>query len=200
MKKIYWGIIFIIYLALLSSAQADICEPYPPKEIKPVYSYKGIYDNPAWGYSIEMPKGYTGGLYQDPAAPQHGIQVILSWEPRSYIYFSGEANFLEDKNDKPLDAFGHCIFGLDTVRDYAKEVKSFEMRKSRLGPYDGYQYIVHYTCPNNSQERVLERILVIHPASGIVYDVTLETTNSRFKNDHKVFMKFVSSWRKIERK
>lgn len=201
MNKTYYGILLIIYLIVLSSAQADMCEFYPPKGMNPVYSYKGKYENAVWGYSIEIPKGYTGGLYQDPDAPQHGIGVIISWEPRSYIYFSGEANSLEDKEtDKPLDAFGYCIFGLNMVREYAKDVRSFEMRKSKLGSFNAYQYAIRYTCPKSSQERIEETIVTVPALSGIVYRVTLETTTDRFKEDHKVFLKFIRTWRKIERK
>jgi len=201
MNKTYCGIALIIYLAALSPAQGDICETYPAKGMKPIYSYRGLYENYAWGYAIEIPRGLVGGSYQDPGAPQHGIQVILSWEPRSTIHFSGEANSLEDQaTERPLDAFGYCIFGLDTVRAYAKDVQSFEMRKSKLGTFNGYQYIVRYTCPNMSQERVLERIVIIPTGRGLVYTVTLETTTIRFNDDHKVFLKFISTWHMIERK
>ena len=201
MNKINYGLALIICLIVFSYAQADICEPYPPKGMKPGYTYNGIYANGAYGYSIEIPKGYTGGLYQDPAAPQHGIQVILSWEPRSNIYFSGDANSLEDnETDKPLDAFGYCIFGLNTVREYAKDLKSFEMRKSKLGSFNAYQYTIRYTCPKSSQERIEETVVAIPKGRGLVYRVTLETTMNRFKEDHKIFIKFIKSWRMIERK
>jgi hypothetical protein len=199
MNKTHCGLALIISLIAFSYAQADICEPYPPKGMKAGYTYKGIYANGAYGYSIEIPKGHTGGLYQDPAAPQHGIQVILSWKPRSNIYFSGHANSLENKEtDKPLDAFGYCLYGLNTVREYAKDVKSFEMRKSKLGSFNSYQYTIRYTCPKSSQERIEETVVAIPKGRGLVYRVTLETTMNRFKKDHKVFHKMVSSWCMIE--
>lgn len=138
-------------------------------------------------------------LFQDPNAPQHGIQVILSWEPRSVIYVDGSANSLEDNSTgKPLDSFGYCIFGLNTIREYAKKIYSFEMRRSKLGVHDAYQYIVRYACPATSQERIEESVVAIPKERGIVYRVTLETTPEKFNHDHKVFFKVVSKWRMIE--
>jgi len=72
------------------------------------------------------------------------------------------------------------------------------MKKSKLGAHDGYQYIVRYTCPGTSQERIEVTVVAIPKERGVVYRVTLSTTAERFNHDHKVFVKFVSTWRMIE--
>lgn len=199
--RILMGSCVLAFLALATSrGKADICETYPPKEMEPVYTYQGRYENGAWGYAVSIPKGYKGGLYQDPGAPQHGIMVILSWEPRATIRFEGEANSLEEESTgRPLDPFGHCIFSLNTIRQYAKDIKSYEMHKAKLGSLDGYKYIVRYSCPDRSDIRVKETIVAVSGKSP-VYRLTLETSEQRYKKDHIIFKQMLSTWRLIQRK
>jgi len=196
------GIIFS--LSLLASSQitaiASICDIYPPQGMKPFFTYKGTYTNSAWGFAVEIPEGYVGGLYQDPTAPQHGIQVILKWKPRSTIQFSAYSNSLEDETGKALDAIGCSIFRLTTVRKQAQNIESFELHKSKLGTHPALTYVIHYTCPDSSQIRVEETCLAIPPERNIVYRITLETTQEEYDHNHVVLQRFISSWRLIERK
>ena len=195
---------FLICLFVISTAlpsRADICETSPPLGADPVYTYQGTYENAAWGYAVDIPKGYKGGLYQDPGAPQQGIMVILSWKPRSTIYFVGEANSLEEESSgKPLDAIGHSIFGLNLIREYANDIKSYEMHKAKLGTLQGYKYIVRYTCPGSGDVRIKETIVAVDPQNSPVYTVNLETTQDRYKKDRLIFNQIVSKWRQIPRK
>jgi len=194
---------FLVYVFLITTAipaRADICGTYPPSGMDPVYTYQGIYENSAWGYAVAIPKGYKGGLYQDPGAPQHGIMVILSWEPRSTIYFEGEANSQEEESTgKPLGSIGHSIFGLNVIREYASDIKSYEMHKSKLGALSGYEYIVRYTCPGSASVRIDETVVAVSPDESPVYRVTLVTTQNRYKKDHRIFKEIVSKWRQIPR-
>ncbi len=189
---------FLFLLLSATSASADICgEGYPPVGMKAVYTYTGAYDNHAWGYKVVIPRGLVGGLYQDPAAPQHGIQVILSWKPRSTIYFSGRANSAEDEEYRPLTAQGYALQNLSYYKQDA-QVLSFKVRKAKLGRHAAWSWFVKYRCPKSKAVRVGAGLVAIPPEPGPVYEVDLETTEARYAADHKVLEKIARSFRLIE--
>ena len=189
-------VLFQIFIGML--AYANICENSSLLNTKPVYTYTGIYKNNAWGYSIEIPQGLIGGLYQDPNAPQHGIDVIISKHPYSCVYFYGEANSLENEKGKPLSAKEYSIHRISAIKEYAKYILSSDVRKAKLGTYDGYIWSVRYVCAKNKEVHVYEGVVAIPKERALVYEVALETTEGRYKKDHSILKKFTRTFRLIQ--
>ena len=190
-------LLLLFLLLAATSASAEICEDYPPVGMKAVYTYTGSYDNHAWGYKVVIPRGLVGGLYQDPDAPQHGIQVILSWRPRSTVSFFGQADSSEDDNGNPLTAQGYA---LQNISYYKQDVRllSSKVRKAKLGRHAAWAWLVKYRCPKSKAVRVAEGMVAIPPKPGLVYEIDLDTTAARHKADHKVLEKIARSFRLIE--
>lgn len=190
---------FLLLFLLLAgrSASADICEDYPPVGMKAVSTYTGAYDNHAWGYKVVIPPGLVGGLYQDPGAPQHGIQVILSWRPRSTVFFSGKAHSAEDEEYRLLTAQGYALQNISYYKQAARLLSS-KVRKAKLGRHAARSWLVKYRCPKSKAVRVAEGLVAIPPEPGLVYEIDLETTEARYAADHKVLEKIARSFRLIE--
>ncbi len=163
----------------------------------PVFTFQDTYENGSWGYAVQIPKGHKGASFSDPGANQHGINIVLS--PKAEIYINGEANSLEEESSGgPLDSIGYSTLRLSTIRQYAAEIKSYELRNARLGKLNGTYYIVRYMCAGSSDVFVEEAIIAVSPDKSPVYDITLQTTAKRYSKDHEVFSKVVSKWHQIQ--
>ena len=53
--------------------------------------FRGSYANRQYGYSVVIPKGLVGTNARDPA-PDHGIGITLSEQPKAHIWTSGLYN------------------------------------------------------------------------------------------------------------
>jgi len=190
--------ISVLWLFVGISSASAVCGAPSFLNTEPTGIYRGRYEN-GWGYEVYIPKGYRGTSYQDPDAPQHGLWVVLS--PVTNIIFHGVTNSaIQDwTDDEPYDSIDYSIWNLLRIHRTATEIKSYEMHQSKLGNYKGTKYIVKYTCPGSSDIFIQETIIAIGPEKEPVQDITLTTTQKRYKQDRRIFDRIVSSWRQIPR-
>lgn len=194
----YKFISIVLWLAAVVSPVGAICGSDMHYGTAPVFTYQGTYQNGWWGYAIQIPKGYKGASFSDPGANQHGINIVLS--PKAEIYVNGQANSLEEETgDAPMTSIGYSIFRLNIIRQYATEIRSYQLRKANLGRLNGTYYIVSYMCSGLSELFIEEAIIAVTPDKSPVYDITLQTTAKRYKKDHELFNQVVSRWHLIPR-
>jgi len=189
----------VLWLLVVVSPATAGCGSDTHYGMTPVFTFQDTYENGSWGYAVQIPKGYKGASFSDPGANQHGINIVLS--PKSEIYINGEANSLEDESTgEPLDSIGHSINNLNRIRQNAAEIKSYELRKAKLGKLSGTFYIVHYTCPEAADVFIEEGIIAVSPDKSLLYDITLQTTAKRYQKHHSIFKRIAAKWRQIPRK
>jgi hypothetical protein len=141
-------------------------------------SIKGLYRNPALGYSVVVPDGLEG-ITGDQSGPERGIRVALPSGGSIVVY--GEPNSLEFKTPTEgvrddLDQ-KHC--GRPTVA------------KARIGRVTGAEGTL--IC----DQRALKVLLAFRPGGGPMYSFHLETTSPNLDRDAAILRRFASSLKVI---
>lgn len=175
-------------LAFCFVAVDDHCGNFPARQFDESQStkWKNRYTNLAYGYSVRIPKGRTG--YSDlPPSPQHGFGLVLSWEPRAYLYVDGSYNSLEVKNAKELEQL-HLKWLAESA-----QVIGIEKHNVRLGSLPARRYVARYTCKKLRGTFIEDETILLH--QGIVYMVGLLTTQERYGRDKVALEQMLRSWR-----
>ncbi|MBS1808618.1 MAG: hypothetical protein JST84_10545 [Acidobacteria bacterium] len=136
---------------------------------------------------MRIPKGRTG--YSDlPPSPQHGFGIVLSWEPRAYLYVDGSYNSLEVKQAKELEQLH-----LKWLAEEAAQVIGIEKRNTRLGSLPARRYVARHRCKKRPGTFIEDETIMLH--QGIVYTVGLLTTEERYGRDKVVLEQMLGAWR-----
>jgi hypothetical protein len=150
---------------------------------------RGTVTNPNYDFSVTVPPGLTG--YAAPAPfPYHGFGIVLCWEPRAYLWVDGSYNSSEYKS--PREA------AQQHLKWERKEVGSLlfaQCRPAHAGGCPATHLVCRYVCADNATRRVLHEVFFIRKQGGIIYEVGLDTTQSREKEDLVVFEQILSSWK-----
>ena len=176
-----------LFLLSMVEVSAGVCEMAPKQDLKELQTgFHGLYANGAWGYSVVVPDGFTGK--NDSAGPQHGFGLSLG--EQGNIYINGEANSLEF--EAPADA---AIKELESLRLDKKKIETATITQSHLGQLRASQLVVTYTCPGSAKRHILVSIYAIGPGSSPVYEVTLDTISSHYKEHRVILDRILKSWR-----
>lgn len=180
------------FLVSVPESKAQDCS-FPPEELSQGQrrEYRGLYENKAYGYSVEIPTDLVG---YDGANPlyQQGFGIILGAEPKSYILANGEPNSLEFT--RPVDAASQF---LKYLRKHASKVESSKITESRLGALKGALLIATYTCPGSTERYVRASMIAISPDKSKLYEVTLYARADRFGQDRAVLDALAKSWKHL---
>lgn len=180
------------FLVTPPGSKAQNCS-FPPKELAQgqVREYRGLYENKAYGYSVEIPRDLVGydGINQ---LYQHGFGIISSGEPHSYIVVDGDKNSLEFVT--PADAATRF---LKYLTKHGSKVESSKITESQLGPLKAAFLIATYTCPGATERYVRASMVAISPDKSNLYEVTLYARSDRFALDRAVFDALVKSWKHL---
>ncbi|MGH9761205.1 MAG: hypothetical protein ACREDR_12260, partial [Blastocatellia bacterium] len=137
-------------------------------------------------YRVRLPRGVTA-YGADPPAPAHGVGIILSWEPRSYLYIDGSYNSLSLANNFPVAEMDEGF-----VRDEAPAIQSVKRRRTRLGPYAAVRLTVRHTCGSGGHF-VTEEIAMLRQKK--VFTISITTPAGRYRRDLAVFNQIARSFR-----
>jgi hypothetical protein len=180
-------------LALLLATvswQARACD-FPPKDLlqEPLARFHGLYSNNAWGYSVVIPRSFTG--YDDPDAPNHhGVGVIFDGQHPGYVKIYAEANSLEIA--RPVDLAAQ---ELEYMRSQGKNIESSKITHARLGELSAVRLVVTYTCPTSPKRYMRVSILALGPGKSPVYEVTLYTSADDYTQNLPVMDQIARSWK-----
>jgi len=178
--------------AMLVEKESDSCGrfPAPGFDGPDRRAFQGGYTNPNYGFSVVIPQGLIG--HDAPAPmPHHGLGIVLSWEPRAYFWVNGEYNALE---------WGSLSEATQQILEWNqadhRNVLTSKIVPTTVGGRPAERLTLRYTCPEDQTGRVLhEVVLMRNQTRGIVYEVGLDTTELREKDDLEVFERILSSWR-----
>jgi hypothetical protein len=173
-------------------SRAQNCS-FPPKELTQgqTREYRGLYENKAYGYSVEIPTEFVGYDGVNPLY-QHGFGIISSGEPHSYIVVDGDKNSLEFAS--PADAATRFLKYLSR---HGSKVESSRITESQLGALKAAFLVATYTCPGSTERYVRASMVAISPDKSTLYEVTLYARSDRFELDRAVFEALVKSWKHL---
>lgn len=150
---------------------------------------RGTVTNPNYYYAVTIPPGLTG--FSSPApSPYHGFGIVLSWEPRAYLRVDGSYNSSEYKSSREA-----ARQYLKWEREAAGTMLAARCHTVHAGGCPATRLVCRYICADNVTRRVLHEVFFIRKKEGIIYEVGLDTTQSREKEDLVVFEQILSSWK-----
>jgi hypothetical protein len=167
------------------------CGDFPPRDgfDDPDTSLTGTTYNPNYGYSVVIPKGLIGHKAAAPA-PYHGFGIVLSWEPRSYLYVDGSYNSLDLESLQEVEKTH-----LDWLKDESGKIISVQHKNTKLGNLQARRYIAKHTCPKASGNFIDDYTFAFSKEKGIVYTVALLTTVERYEKDKRVLEEILKTWK-----
>ena len=162
-------------------------------QISKEQSWRTKYTNYEYGYSLKIPRGLVG-LSPPAPWPQHGIEIRLSENHDAYLvtnaFFSAvDYPSLEAAVDSDLEELGRRATDLQIVSRH----------REWLGHLEATKWSVRYKDVTSGAMLINETMTAIrrakHPEEGVLYTLTLVTTESRYQSDRKVFQRILRSWR-----
>lgn len=155
-------------------------------------TYHERYVNEGYGYSVEIPKGLIGTGSSSPA-PNHGISITLSEQPEARIWTDGSFN---SQFWSTLDeaAAAH----VEGSKDEASQVEVVRRSATHLHDLTATRITLRRKDSGSSEAIIEDVILALRDTKGevgIVYTVSLITTEARYNQDKEVFNQVLHSWR-----
>lgn len=185
---------FAILSLICTVTFADYCGNFPEKSFGGAsdLKYTDLYRNYEFAFTITIPHdliGYGAAL----PLPDHGIGIVLSWEPRSYIYAGADYN-------------SHLYETLETAKsDHIKwitrdsiSVVSVKDLPTVIDDIESIRFAVRHTCPNLNGIYVDDYVLAFRPDNSVLYTISLLTTEERYSKDKIILEKLARSLRMDE--
>ena len=157
-------------------------------------AHKKRYSNYEYGYNVKIPSRLVG--FSSPAPlPQHGIGIILSKTPKSYIWIDGSYNAL---------CFESPDAAIDEELEWLKEasepgIEVIRREKTYLNKLSAIRLTVKYRSRAAKENRVQDLVLAFRPNEidepEIIYTISLTASESRYKKDAVNFEKIIKGWR-----
>jgi hypothetical protein len=182
------SLILLLLYSLSASPGAGDCGRFPATDFRQSGNpeYRRSYSNPTYGYRVRLPDGITA-YGERPPQPTHGVGIILSWEPRSYLYVDGSYNA-----DDLADTAAVAARDEGYLRENFLEFRSVRRRLARLGGHWALRSTVVHTCGEGTVF-VTDAIYLLE--RGIVYTIHLRTPASRYGDDKRVLDTIAGSFR-----
>jgi hypothetical protein len=180
---------FLIVLSMISTTVACGDFPQPSFDDPESSRFTGLTYNPNYGYSVIIPEGLVGHSAAPPA-PYHGFGIVLSGEPRSYLYVDGSYNSLELESLEKVQAQY-----LKWLKEKSKKIISVKHSITQLGSLKARRYIALHTCPKVRGDLINDYTFAFSKGKDIIYTVALITTAERYKKDKCVLETILKTWK-----
>lgn len=184
-----WAFIapLILMLSNFAHAASDYCGtlPGPGFDQPPNRARTGRYENPTYGYAVEIPPNLTG--YASAAGPERGFGIVLSWSPRAYLHVDAAYDMYFDIDATHVhrsDLVGMRLH--DTVIDDHTE-------SSLLAKRRGGRYRTRVQCGADSKVYVHDSVIVF--VNREIYRLDLQTVEERYAADVEILNAMLRTWR-----
>jgi hypothetical protein len=159
--------------------------------------FEGVYQNSAYGYSVEIPAGMVG-VGPTPPAPQHGFGIDLDrprstgWMsapgfPNSYIYADGSCNSMEYRGA------GDAVKSyLSFLREKGEHVRVLSRTKTSLGGLPAVRAVARYV--KGGEEMVSDQVVAVGGEAGAVFTLSLSTPLAKYERDRPALEAMRESW------
>lgn len=166
-----------------------VCTAQPPNSIK----VEGPYRNLAgYAYQATVPSGLTGHT-DAPPAPNHGFATALDSASGNRIWVDGSYNILGYPTARAA-----AENSVGWIRTKAETIEGAKFVSLTLAGLQAAEVFVRY--PKRSAVRVYRSVAAIRQsrasgATGIVYEIALDTSTEQLAKDRRVFEAVVRSFR-----
>ena len=153
-----------LLLAIAGLAHAaDTCGhfPTPGFDAPDLPHFEKHYANAQYLFSVDLPPGLVA---HGAAGPDHGVGIVLSWEPRAYLNVDGTYDAIEWKTPR---AAARQL--LAWKREESTAVLSQRQSPVRLGPLRAVRLVVRHRCAKLPDVYVDDDVVAIDARQGIVY-------------------------------
>lgn len=189
----------------VSSSQPTGLQEHPTatangNQQKPKYpSHKGRYINRVYGYSVQVPEGYTG-YSSPPPAPDHGLIIIPSGEgilpdaAATYISTDGSYNAaFHTSADEIVDE------RIGWRKEKAKDLTIIKRDSIQLGKLPAEYISMRFKDDHGRVfiEDLTVALREIEGEVGIFYTIGLSTTEDRYNQDKTIYDQVLESWKAI---
>jgi len=183
-------VMYIAFSLCSVAQQSSDCDFVPTQLLhKPRREYHGNYKNMAYGgYSVEIPKGLIGYDDYNPLY-QHGFGIILGKKDHDFIIVDATVNSLEFSN--PSAALKSRI---EYMHEEGDVIESSIVSESFIGKLHASVAEIAYTCPVKKVRYVKYSVFALSPDKRFLYEVTLYSLASRYKESRVVLDKLLKSW------
>jgi len=156
-------------------------------------AHKQGYSNYEYAYVVELPRRLVAFGPRAPM-PQHGIGLVVSREPKSYIWVDGSYNaaFLESLDaaiNQHLEWLAQDGTGIEVLR----------REKTHLQKLPALRLVARYKSIATGEIRVQDLIIAFRPYEGdergITYTIGLIAPESHYEKDVAVLERIVNGWR-----
>ena len=151
-------------------------------------SYASTYVNYDYEFKVSIPTGLIGHS-SPPPAPNHGFGILLGQRGEGYVWVDGSANSLEYKSSEMA-----ARNKIELLKDRGAIISESRMNRSRLGGFTATRLTVWYHCPDFEEMFVNEQVLALSPDKSPIWVVGLDTKQSRYEKDRRVFESILKSW------
>ena len=189
------GFAIALLLAAVGGARAaQTCGhfPSPGFDAPDMPRFEKHYANAQYLYSVDLPPGLVAHGPADPA-PGHGVGIVLSWEPRAYLNVDGTYDAIEWKTSR---AAAKQLLAWKRAESTA--VLAQKQSTARLGPLHAVRLVVRHRCAKLPDVYVDDDVVAIDAKQGIVYQVSLTTTEPRYARDKALMDAMLASWRMLK--
>jgi hypothetical protein len=151
------------------------------------------YYNNVYYFSVVIPPGLVGYSAPDPA-PAHGVAVLLSKNPDTWVYAGAHynASFLESL-DATLDQH------LEWVKEKGTDIEVIRREHTFLQKLPAMRFAVRYKSKKSGRVRIKDEVIAFRldgeANTNIIYETTLYSTEDRYTNDMSSFEKMVKGWK-----
>jgi len=151
-------------------------------------SYTDTYFNSDYEFKVSIPNGLIGHS-SPPPAPNHGFGILLGKRGDGYVEVDGSANSLEYESSE-IAVRNNVGF----LKDRGAIISKSRMNRSRLGGFTATRLTVWYHCPGSDEMFVKEQVVALSPDKSPIWVVGLDTKQSRYEKDRRVFESILKSW------
>ena len=156
--------------------------------------FVGEYSNPNYHFGVRIPDGLVG-YSSPPPMPHHGFGLVLSWEPRVYMFFDGSYT-VETRTSITPSVDQVEAETLEWLRQESDRIISVQKTRTRLGSLPARRHVVYRTCADRPELFVVDELFALR--GSVTFSATLESVDRRYKNDRDIFERFLRTWHVTE--
>jgi hypothetical protein len=153
---------------------------------------RGLYYNCGYGYSFIIPRGHIGRGEPD-GLPQHGVRILLSEQPESYVWVDGSFNGLDWQTLE--EAANHYQ---ESLREQGTDVSVVRRQATRLGRLQALRLVFSYR-EERTENRIIEEVVLARrrsrEESEIIYTIGLKTPQTTYESRRRMFENVLRTWR-----
>ena len=181
------ALLWSIFVAVSAIAQ---CAPDAAAVLQhPVYKYRGLYQNRAYGFSVMIPKGFVGLYNRDPNYVR-GFTILLA-DRKASVTVTAPVNSREYP-----DARAAAEGALQHYEKHGRKILSSNFEQTKTGDRPAVALRVRYTCPPSGTEYLAVETLAVRDN---VHSITWEGPASAFdETSRELIEELKRTWKFIE--